>query len=151
MARTKQTARKETGGKIKSKIEKKNEDEKEIIVEENNEFETLKAKWFEDSGHDPRNPEKRVYFGKGPYNKLVEEFGDPGKKQKRSPKASPKIETKKKTLPIEEPKEKTSPKKEEPTIDYQDLTIDVNVISKTIKDLGVNISVFDTIKIAAVV
>jgi hypothetical protein len=42
-----------------------------------NEYQTLKDKFFENPKRDPRNPNKKIYYGKGPYNKLVAEFGDP--------------------------------------------------------------------------
>ena len=44
---------------------------------------TLRKTFHKDPTKDPRT-NKRVFYGKNPYNKLVEEFGDPYKKTKKS-------------------------------------------------------------------
>lgn len=82
MGRTKQTARKVTGGKAPRKSHTNRhtvQNAKRLIEKEDNrsEYEILKEKFFMDPDHDPRNPEKRVIRDKKPYLALVKEFGDP--------------------------------------------------------------------------
>lgn len=47
----------------------------------NTEYEILRLKFIENPKRDPRYPNKKIYYGKGPYNKLVAEFGDPMARQ----------------------------------------------------------------------
>ena len=63
-------------------------------------FKTLKKKFYADPTINPRT-NKKVIYGKGPYEKLVKEFGIPDKKSKKSRKKSTKKSTKKESQLID--------------------------------------------------
>lgn len=46
---------------------------------EEDEYQRLKKNFYKNPGVDPRNPNKRIYKNKKPFNLLVEEFGNPYK------------------------------------------------------------------------
>lgn len=106
-------------------------------------FETLKARFFKDPTNDPYKPTKKLVRNKGPYNKMVEKFGDPYAQFEEI-----------KDIPMKQFTQKDKDVNQQVNkINMNDhmLSIDINLFNQVIKKLNNNVSDIDILKMAAIV